>query len=281
MNRSSSLWTGWSMQEIGHIINKTCWYWVYRKTSNIRRPLLGNRIVDHSDVVGASPAGAAQTTSSFSVQCPTSNWLGQVNCKTPEKRNILSLGFGASYIRDLTVYVVTHSYICYAVHSTFWTSSWLSWQHENGSVLCITGPLWEEPPVAGGCPSQRASYTELRCFLRFLPAQTVGQRVNYLGTWDTMTPIWRHNKISRLLDFIRCDLVTLHGPFFHHNGLSYIHHHVIISTITGWFNVNKYHAKKKKWYHWNQKSNISVVKILANMKSSLKKKKRIGHTQVT
>ena len=38
----------------------------YHKTSNIRRTLLGNKIVDHSDVVGASPVGAAPTTSSFS-----------------------------------------------------------------------------------------------------------------------------------------------------------------------------------------------------------------------
>ena len=38
----------------------------YRKVSNIRRTLVGNKIVDHSDVVGASPAGAAPTTSSFS-----------------------------------------------------------------------------------------------------------------------------------------------------------------------------------------------------------------------
>ena len=38
----------------------------YRKTSNISRTLLGNKIVDHSDVVGASPVGAAPTTSSFS-----------------------------------------------------------------------------------------------------------------------------------------------------------------------------------------------------------------------
>ena len=38
----------------------------YRKTSNIRRILVGNKIVDHSDVVGASPVGAASTTSSFS-----------------------------------------------------------------------------------------------------------------------------------------------------------------------------------------------------------------------
>ena len=38
----------------------------YRKTSNIRRTLVGNKIVDHSDAVGALPVGAAPTTSSFS-----------------------------------------------------------------------------------------------------------------------------------------------------------------------------------------------------------------------
>ena len=38
----------------------------YRKTSNIRRTVRGNKIVDHSDVIGASPVGAAPTTSSFS-----------------------------------------------------------------------------------------------------------------------------------------------------------------------------------------------------------------------
>ena len=38
----------------------------YRKTLNISRTLVGNKIVDNSDVVGASPVGAAPTTSSFS-----------------------------------------------------------------------------------------------------------------------------------------------------------------------------------------------------------------------
>ena len=37
----------------------------YRKTSNIRHTLVGNKIVDHSDVVGALHVGAAPTTSSF------------------------------------------------------------------------------------------------------------------------------------------------------------------------------------------------------------------------
>ena len=36
-----------------------------RQTSNRRRTLLGNKLDDHSDVVGASPVGAAPTTSSF------------------------------------------------------------------------------------------------------------------------------------------------------------------------------------------------------------------------
>ena len=38
----------------------------YRKTSNISRTLVGNKIVDNSDVVGAPPVGATPTTSSFS-----------------------------------------------------------------------------------------------------------------------------------------------------------------------------------------------------------------------
>ena len=38
----------------------------YRQVSNIRRTLVGNKIVDHSGVVGASPVGAAPTTSSLS-----------------------------------------------------------------------------------------------------------------------------------------------------------------------------------------------------------------------
>ena len=38
----------------------------YHKTSDISRTLVGKEIVDNSDVVGASPVGAAPTTSSFS-----------------------------------------------------------------------------------------------------------------------------------------------------------------------------------------------------------------------
>ena len=39
------------------------WYeFTYRQTSNIRRTSVDNKIVDHSDVVGASPVGARLDT---------------------------------------------------------------------------------------------------------------------------------------------------------------------------------------------------------------------------
>ena len=42
------------------------WVYDYRQTSNISGTLVGNKIIDHSEVVEASPVGAAPTTSSFS-----------------------------------------------------------------------------------------------------------------------------------------------------------------------------------------------------------------------
>ena len=50
------------------IDNKSALIWAmaYRQVSNIRRTLIGNKIVDNSEVVGASPVGAAPTTSSLS-----------------------------------------------------------------------------------------------------------------------------------------------------------------------------------------------------------------------
>ena len=40
----------------------------YHQTSNISHILVGNKIVDHSDVVGASPVFATPATSSFSTE---------------------------------------------------------------------------------------------------------------------------------------------------------------------------------------------------------------------
>ena len=45
------------------ICSAILYYVVHRQTYNISHTLVGNKIVDHSDVVGASPVGAAPTTS--------------------------------------------------------------------------------------------------------------------------------------------------------------------------------------------------------------------------
>ena len=63
----SALWTPWFRDaqfplSIGSAGEDTH----NRQVSNKRRTLAGNSIVDHSDVVGAPPVGAAPTTSSFS-----------------------------------------------------------------------------------------------------------------------------------------------------------------------------------------------------------------------
>ena len=52
------IWTDMDNHSIAHTI--------YHKIFNIRRTLVGNKIVDHSDAVGALPVGTAPTASSFS-----------------------------------------------------------------------------------------------------------------------------------------------------------------------------------------------------------------------
>ena len=59
----------------------------YHQTANISRALVGHKIVDHLDVVGASPVGAAPSTSSFLALHRALMGLGRDNCKT--RREIL------------------------------------------------------------------------------------------------------------------------------------------------------------------------------------------------
>ena len=97
------------MVSVGHLYNGCCDCMSpiphvgeinYRETSNISRTLIGNKIINHSDVVGASPVGAATTTSPFSTQ-----QLSSMYCtKTTARRDEKHLSFGsATYIRNLTV----------------------------------------------------------------------------------------------------------------------------------------------------------------------------------
>ena len=49
-------------------------YVSYRQVSNIRRTLVGNTFVDHSDVVGASPVGDSHLHSRLNAW---HHWIGQ------------------------------------------------------------------------------------------------------------------------------------------------------------------------------------------------------------
>ena len=78
---------------------------IYRQTSNIRRTLVANKLVGHSDVIGASPVGAAPTTSSFSTLTHGSNGLGKDNSKTI-RETLTFLVIWCTYTRGLTVCMI-------------------------------------------------------------------------------------------------------------------------------------------------------------------------------
>ena len=50
--------------------------YTYHQTYNINHTLVGNKIVDHSGVVGALPVGTAPTTPSFSTYNTWIQWIG-------------------------------------------------------------------------------------------------------------------------------------------------------------------------------------------------------------
>ena len=58
----------------------------YRQVSNIRRTSVGNKIFDHLDLVGASPVGAAPTTSSFSTYHLASLDWAKITARRDEKQ---------------------------------------------------------------------------------------------------------------------------------------------------------------------------------------------------
>ena len=66
-------------------------YSTYRQVSDIRRTLVGNKIVDHSDVVGSSPVGAAPTSSSFSTWQLASLVWAKATARRDEKRLSLTI----------------------------------------------------------------------------------------------------------------------------------------------------------------------------------------------
>ena len=86
----------------------------YRKTCNISRTLVDNKIIDLSDVVGASPV------------------VQGIRQGQPQD-SAINLGFGAAYIRDLTVRHFCESlrcideYSCSCVHLQIATEGQQGW----------------------------------------------------------------------------------------------------------------------------------------------------------
>ena len=81
------------------------------QTFHIRCTVVGNEIVDHSDVVRAAPFGDAPTISSFLTQRLV-QWIGQRQLQD-EMRNIWVLGFGVPYIR------LVHHNLRWQPHNTY------------------------------------------------------------------------------------------------------------------------------------------------------------------
>ena len=62
---------------------------IYRKISNIKCTFVGNKIIDHSDVVGASPVTCRRCSNYIFILYLTTGFsgLGNNNCKTRQKRH--------------------------------------------------------------------------------------------------------------------------------------------------------------------------------------------------
>ena len=104
-----SIWLKWN-KHIGkkfhsptYMVPKAKINFYYRQTSNTSHTLGGNKIFDHSDVVGASMLALLQ----LHLHSWRNTWL---QCIGQTQLHHLGLGFGASYIRDLMVYNLVDVY---------------------------------------------------------------------------------------------------------------------------------------------------------------------------
>ena len=84
-------------------------YKIYRQISDIKRTLVGNKIADYSDEVGASPVGVVGASpvgaARLHLHSRRNTWRQLIaqRQRQSETRNFQVLGFGASHIRYFTV----------------------------------------------------------------------------------------------------------------------------------------------------------------------------------
>ena len=107
----------------------------YSKTRNISRTFIGNEFLYHSDVVGASPASAAPTTSSFSTWHLASIDWTKTAARGCEKQQVFS--YSVRFILDVWRYYIHRLHINWKVPylHTLKTS--------DGAILCrISEDKW-------------------------------------------------------------------------------------------------------------------------------------------
>ena len=101
----------------------------YRQTCNIRCSLVGNQIVNLSDVVGASPVHAAPTTSSFSTEHMVSVDWAKTTARWDEKH----LDFGIW----CHLYQRFDSSSCWYASSLIWETLRLIWRIIQTSLYSV------------------------------------------------------------------------------------------------------------------------------------------------
>ena len=119
----------------------------YRQTSNISHTLAGNKTVDHTDVVGALPVGAAPTTSSFS----TKHLVSMDWAETTARRNENHLILEISRYYEITLNNITNSRDVSEQTALIWflvPSVHACWHSgKKGEILDIyTGWYFSSPP---------------------------------------------------------------------------------------------------------------------------------------
>ena len=121
---------------------------IYRQVSNIRHTLVCYEIVDHSDVVGASPVGAAPTNLHSQLNTWL-HWIGQRHLQD-ETRNVYVWGFGAPYIRDFTVFCHMASLGLNGLISYLLICWWLGNSRSLGAVSKLS--VWKCHLASAGIP---------------------------------------------------------------------------------------------------------------------------------
>ena len=138
---------------------------MYLQTSNIRCTLLGCKIVDHSDVVGASPVGAAPTASSFSTEHLASMDWADKTARRDE--NHISFGIWcALYKRFYGMLHNTNDVTLWVNSSQHGCCSWLGARTSTTIMMMKTGEHMSGlPKSTAGMILGMGSANERRCYI--------------------------------------------------------------------------------------------------------------------